>query len=299
MGRRKPLNSLGTLRDKLDQLNESKDQLSIDKILKAPHQPRRYFDEEKLSQLEQSIRIHGILEPLIVRPYNEGNYELVAGERRLRAAERIGLDQVPVVIKDLDDTEAAKLSLIENLQREDLNPFEETEGILKLISTELNVAQEEVPPLLHRLQHQNKPGSSVQDIRELNSIESIFNSIGKMTWESFVNNRLPLLNLPDDVSTALREGKLAYTKAKVIAQVKDLDERKYLLDLAIEDNLSLKNIRDHLKNTNNSRVTDPTESLKQRMSTAMKKLNKSDAWSSPRKQKKIEKLLAEIEKLVG
>jgi ParB family transcriptional regulator, chromosome partitioning protein len=299
MARRKPLNSLGTLRDKLDQLDNSRNQLGVTDIQTAPSQPRRYFDEDKLLQLEQSIRIHGILEPLIVRPLDNGKYELVAGERRFRAAERIGLELLPVVVKELDDVEAAKLSLIENLQREDLNPFEETEGILLLLSTELKIALDEVSPLLHRLQHQNKSRENSYIGSELEVVQSIFISLGKMTWESFVNNRLPLLNLPDDVSSALREGKLAYTKAKAIAQIKDIDDRTYLLGLTLEEDLPLSAIREQVKSLAITSDNTLDRSLKNRMSSAVKKLNRSDVWSSPSKQKKLEKLLGEIEKLIG
>jgi ParB family transcriptional regulator, chromosome partitioning protein len=102
--------------------------------IKTREQPRHYFDPEKLEQLVQSIAQHGILEPLLVRPLETNQYELVAGERRYRAALKLGLSEVPVVIRQLNDEEATQLALIENLQREDLNPIEETEGILQLLA---------------------------------------------------------------------------------------------------------------------------------------------------------------------
>jgi ParB-like partition proteins len=110
-----------------------------------------------------SIKEHGILEPLLVRPRSGGEYELVAGERRYRAAQKLGLAEVPVVIRKLTDEEALALSLIENLHREDLNPVEETEGILQLLSLKLNVAVEETISLLYRMQNEAK-GKVTQNV---------------------------------------------------------------------------------------------------------------------------------------
>lgn len=301
MAPRKELPSLGTLKERLDQVSTSQDLLPISKIRTAKNQPRKYFDEDKLLQLEKSIREQGIIEPLIVRPLKRNLYELVAGERRFRVAQRIGLQEVPAIVRELDDLDAAKISLIENLQREDLNPYEETAGIITLLSTEFNIPSEEVSPLLHRVQHQFKQSSNnVIGTPEFIKIESVFSSIGKMTWESFINNRLPILNLPGDIIDALRQGKLAYTKAKAISQVKDEAERGQLLRIAIEENLSLSAIKQYIQRSDSSTQHKSKEAaLKKRMKVTISKLNKSDVWSSPSKQKKIEKFLNELEKLVS
>ena len=107
---------------------ESDSTLSLEKISLPASQPRHYFDSQKMSQLVASVEKYGILEPLLVRPKGS-RYELVAGERRYRAARKVGLVEIPVIIRELDDTEALAISLMENLQREDLNPVEETEGV--------------------------------------------------------------------------------------------------------------------------------------------------------------------------
>ena len=145
--------------------------LQLDRIVTSATQPRRYFDPEKLEQLTQSVKEHGILEPLLVRslPDNKEDtspgetpgvhdvrYELVAGERRYRAATAAGLTEVPVVIKELTDSEALQLALIENLQREDLNPIEETEGILQLLALKLESDTEGVISLLNQLANATK-----------------------------------------------------------------------------------------------------------------------------------------------
>ena len=117
-------------------------------------QPRRYFDPQALKELIASVKQHGILQPLLVRPKASGGYELVAGERRYRAAKDAGLTHVPVVVRELTDEAAWQLALIENLQREDLNPVEETEGILQLLALQLAQSVESIPSLLRQLFNQ-------------------------------------------------------------------------------------------------------------------------------------------------
>lgn len=117
-------------------------EMAVAEIEVNPNQPRKSFDEEKLSELTHSIELHGILQPLIVRPKG-AIYELVAGERRLRAAKKAGLSQVPVVIRTLSDREMMEIALIENLQREDLNPLEEAEAYKRLME-EFDYTQEQL-----------------------------------------------------------------------------------------------------------------------------------------------------------
>ncbi|MEW6497510.1 MAG: ParB/RepB/Spo0J family partition protein, partial [Cyanobacteriota bacterium] len=191
--------------------------VAIDAIKLPQQQPRRYFDPQKLQQLVQSVKEHGILEPLLVRRLSEGVYELVAGERRYRAALEVGLTKVPVVVRQLSDEEALQLALIENLHREDLNPVEETEGILQLIALKLGQPTTAAIKILHRMQNEaeGKVTHNVMGNASSQVIQDIFIGLGLMTWESFVKNRLPLLNLPQEVMEALRKGEIAYTKAQV------------------------------------------------------------------------------------
>jgi len=117
--------------------------LPLDDIIPNRDQPRKTFDEGALEELADSIRQHGVLQPLLVRPLPEGHYQLVAGERRWRAARMAGLTELPVVVKELNDTEAMELAIIENLQREDLNPIEEAEG-LQALADKCGYTQEEI-----------------------------------------------------------------------------------------------------------------------------------------------------------
>lgn len=140
-------------------------------------QPRREFDEEKILQLSESIKEHGVISPIIVREISDGRYRIVAGERRWRASRVAGLEQIPVIIKEYSDAEAAQVSLIENLQREDLNPLEEAFGFASLMQ-DYQMTQDEVS---------KNVGCS----------------------RSAVTNTLRLLQLPDDVKELIKEGKLS------------------------------------------------------------------------------------------
>ncbi|WP_038055025.1 ParB/RepB/Spo0J family partition protein [Thermus amyloliquefaciens] len=163
--------------------------LPLSAIRPNPHQPRRRFSQEGLEELAASIREKGLLQPLLVRPKGEG-YELVAGERRLRAAELAGLREVPVVIRDLTDQEAMEVALVENLQREDLTPLEEARGYQALL--DLGLTQEEVA-----------------------------RRVGKA--RSTVANALRLLHLPEEVLQALEEGRISAGHARALLMLEPED----------------------------------------------------------------------------
>lgn len=118
-------------------------ELRLSQIVPNRDQPRKTFDDNALAELADSIKKHGLIQPLLVRPIQDGSYQIVAGERRWRASRLAGLERVPVVIKDLDDGETMEIALIENLQREDLNPVEEAEGYKTLMST-FSLTQEQI-----------------------------------------------------------------------------------------------------------------------------------------------------------
>lgn len=164
-----------------------------------PDQPRRTFTEESLAQLAQSIRDQGVLQPLLVVPGEYGRYTLVAGERRWRAAREAGLDTVPCIVRDLDMNQQMEIALIENLQREDLNPLEVAQGIRALMQ-QCGYTQEQVASRLSK----SRPA---------------------------VANLLRLLTLPDDVTEMIREGVLSAGHARVLA---GLDSREEQLALALE-----------------------------------------------------------------
>ncbi len=182
--------------------------LSLMDIEPNKDQARKIFDEAALSELADSIAQHGVLQPLLVRPMIGGGYQLVAGERRWRASRIAGLTQVPVVIKELNDTEAAVISLIENLQREDLNPVEEALGYASLVK-DFNLTQEEAAERVGK----SRPA---------------------------VANALRLLKLPEAVLDMIRENKLSAGHAKVLVA---LDDEKLIISTAefiVEKKLSVR-----------------------------------------------------------
>jgi len=265
----------------------------------ALQQPRRYFDVEKINRLVESIREHGILEPLIVRPRKNGKYEIVAGERRYKAALILGLSDVPVVIREFNDQEALQVALIENLQREDLNPVEETESILELLALKISGGTQDVISILHKTNHAKNRGQELEEnvFLQLQTIESVFKEIGRFSAESFRTSRLPLLNLPEEVLIALRQGKIEFTKARAIARVKNETQRNELLNTAIIENLSLSQIRERVAAL--TEKSSPSDSLKTRFINTYKEIKNSEIWNDPQKQKDLEKILESLEKLAG
>lgn len=277
---------------------QSTNTIPISKILLPKNQPRRYFDPEKLAQLSQSIKEHGILEPLLVRP-SGSSYELIAGERRYRAAQGVGLKEVPVVVREFDDRQALQVALIENLQRDDLNPVEETEGILQLLAIDLDVSTNEVVSVLNQAANAKKRRQELTDnvIRQVKVIESLLSTIGRFSAESFRVNRLPLLNLPDNVLEALRQGKIEFTKARAIARVKDEGQRSKLLKQTIAKNLSLNEIKAAIKELRPEIELTPQKIIAQRWGEIGKQLQKGKVWDDRKKRDRITKLLDELEKL--
>lgn len=278
--------------------------VSIDLIVMPTSQPRRYFDAEKLQQLTESVRQHGILEPLLVRPSRQpGVYELIAGERRLRAAKQASLSSVPVIVREFNDEEALQIALVENLQREDLNPVEEAEGILQLLGLRLNINSSDVPALLYRMRNE-VAGNSKQNILtspDGKTVQAVFHELGTLTWESFVTTRLPLLNLPTEILEVLRSGQIAYTKAQIIARIKDDEQRRQLLEEAIANDLSFLDIKERIANlkADSAKLQNSPPSLKNQIDDVLRLAKRSQVWNNPRKQKRLEKLLGELRTLVA
>lgn len=180
----------------------------LSKIEPRADQPREYFDEEKLEELAQSIREHGLIQPITVRPVDGGYYQIIAGERRWRAARLAGLAQVPVNIIDADDRKTAELALIENLQREDLNPIEEAKGYRALIEG-FKLTQEQAA-----------------------------DRVGKS--RPAVANALRLLKLPEEVQELLEAGKLSTSQARAVAELSDRDAQAELARRVANEGLSVR-----------------------------------------------------------
>ncbi|WP_029422174.1 ParB/RepB/Spo0J family partition protein [Alicyclobacillus macrosporangiidus] len=175
-----------------------------------PYQPRRDFNEEKLEELAQSVREHGIIQPLIVRRSAVRGYDIVAGERRFRAAQMVGLTTVPVVVRDLSDVELMEIAVIENLQREDLNPIEIAEAYQNLMER-AGLTQDELA---------RRVGQS----------------------RSHVANMLRLLQLPDEVRQMVSKGKLTMGHARALLAVEDTGRLAELVRKVTEEGLSVREL---------------------------------------------------------
>jgi ParB family chromosome partitioning protein len=204
-----------------------------------------------------------------------------------------------VVIREMDDVITSKVQLVENLQREDLNPVEETEGILELLSIELGVSTNEVISVLNSAANAKKRNLDLTEnvFRQMETIESILLAIGKFSAESFRVSRIPLLNLPADVLEVLRSGQIEYTKARAIARVEDKETRIQLLEDAIAYNLSLSEIKRKIQEIEQESKSE-TPSLKNRVDDTLRRLKQSKAWDDPKKKAKVEKLLTQLDALM-
>jgi ParB family chromosome partitioning protein len=184
------------------------------------------------------------LEPVIVRKAAEG-YELVAGERRTRAAIKVGLSEIPAIVVDIDDREALEVSIMENLQREDLNAVEETDAVLSLLELSLDASRGDAVALLQEMYNEER-GRAPEGVfsgRQKHVASALFRRLGRFTPSSFVANRIPILSFPPELLEVVRQGKLAFTKAQAIARLEEEAARRLLLEAALEEGLSLSQIR--------------------------------------------------------
>ena len=195
-------------------IENQKNRLSVSDLVPNKYQPRKIFDEENLNELANSIRERGILQPIIVRKSNDeqSKYEIIAGERRWLAAQKVGLHDVPVVITKADDLKSLEFAIVENVQRHDLNPLEEAQGYKKLID-EFSYDQEKVSKF-----------------------------IGKS--RSYIANALRLLSLPDEVVKLIENQKLSAGHAKILV---GLDNATFVASKIIENKLSVRQSENFVK----------------------------------------------------
>lgn len=184
--------------------------LRISEIEPNRDQPRKFFSDEGIEALADSIREHGVLQPILVRPLPNGSYQIVAGERRWRASRMAGLDEVPVNIKELDDFQTMQIAMAENLQRENLNPIEEAEGYKYLIDN-FDMSKEQIAKIA-----------------------------GKS--RSYISNSIRILSLPDFIINALRDGKITSGHAKALLMFDDEKRMLETAEKAINGNFSVRQI---------------------------------------------------------
>lgn len=194
--------------------NEEIKKIPIDQIVPNRFQPRTVFDEGKIEELSRTIHTHGIIQPIVVREFASGQYEIIAGERRWRAMKKLGWDEAPAIVKNLNDSQTASVALIENLQREELSPIEEAIAYSKLLE-------------LHNLTQ-----------------EALAQRLGK--GQSTVANKLRLLKLSQPIQDALLNKTITERHARALIPLKDPEKQVALLTEIIERNLNVKQTEDRV-----------------------------------------------------
>lgn len=198
--------------------------VDINDIKPNENQPRKEFDEEKIGELASSIKEHGLIQPVILRKLGKG-FEIVAGERRWRACRKAGLKEIPCIVKELTDEQNMLIAIIENMQREDLNPIEEADGINMMI-TNFGLTQEEVSK-----------------------------SVGKS--RPYITNALRLLKLPEEIRNFVSEGKLSTGHARAIAGIEDKENQLKIAEFAVKEGISVREIEKLIKEQNAPKKRNP------------------------------------------
>lgn len=193
-----------------EQFDGSPNEVAVDSIVPNARQPRTYFDEAALTELAESIKVHGIIQPLLVRPMSEGQFELIAGERRLRAAKLAGLTSVPAMVRSADNRNTLEIALIENIQREDINPVECARAYRRLID-EFDLTQEQVA---------DKVGKS----------------------RTAVANAVRLLRLPKRVIEGLEEGRITEGHARALLTFENEAQQLAVYDQILDRGLTVREV---------------------------------------------------------
>ncbi len=201
--------------------------LKISQVDPKSDQPRKYFDPKALEELASSIVENGLLQPILVREYSEGRYQIIAGERRFRASKLAGITEIPAIVLERDDKKAAQIALIENIQREDLNPLEEALAY-KSLAEEYDMTQEEL------------------------SIK-----VGKS--RSAIANMIRLLDLPDEILTLVASRELSSGHARTLLGVKDRTNMILLAERCVEEDLSVRTLEEEVKRINKPKKEEPEE----------------------------------------
>lgn len=224
-------------------------EISADRIKASPWQPRRVFEDQALQELAESIKVHGIIQPLVCRKLPDGEYELIGGERRLRAALSVGLEKVPVLLMDTEDRQAAELALVENLQREDLNVIEEAEGY-KALAEQFSLSQNEIAERVGK---------------------------GRAT----IANTVRLLELPEEVKSMLSLGTLSTGHAKVLLSVEGDAARMELARQCLNEGLTVRALERRVQRKAEERLKRPPtpDITPEYLKTLLEKLHEKFATS--------------------
>ena len=205
-------------------------EINLDELRSNPYQPRKVFDEDALNELAESIRQHGVFQPIIVKKSIKG-YEIIAGERRVKASRLAGMTTVPAIIREFNDTEMMEIALLENLQREDLNPIEEANAYVKIMQAK-NLTHEELAKVLGKSQ-------------------------------SYVTNMIGILRLPEEVKDLVVDNKLPMSHARILSKMSDSDVIIKLARRVINENLSARSLEEIAKNDSIAKINKVERKVKE------------------------------------
>ncbi|MBL1071664.1 nucleoid occlusion protein [Lactobacillus kitasatonis] len=212
--------------------NKQIQDIELDKIVPNRYQPRREFSDDSIKELAETLNKDGLLQPIVVREDGEDHYEIIAGERRYRAAKSLGWETIPAIVKNMDDDQAASLALIENLQREDLNPIDEAKAYTNLMK--------------------------LNDLTQT----ALAKDMGKS--QSYVANKLRLLKLDDDVQKALIEGKITARHGRALLNLSEDDQERVLKEIE-EKGLNVKQTEEIAKDVDAYFNPKPKETKRERV----------------------------------
>lgn len=276
-------------------------ELPISQLVLGNYRPRQRFSPGQMHSLAQSISAHGVFQPLVVRPLGDELYEIVAGERRYLAAQELHLTHLPVTVRLLSGGAALELSLVENLQREDLNELEEAEGVLRLLSLRLDRDVSAVRSLLYRMDNEakHKVTQQVLGSGDALKVESVFAVLGTLSWSSFVSARLPLFSLPQDVLEALRAGMLSAAGARLLNRVHDENARRALLTALWDAPVSAPISDAELRRRVLLSTPQAAPPIARRLGAWASALMGNRQWRSPVRQERARALLGELALLLS
>lgn len=265
-------------------------------------QPRLYFDPQKMERLKASIKKHGVLEPILVRPGAHGRYEIISGERRWRSCCELDLESIPAIVRDMTDAIALEAALIAHLLNEEITPIEQTESILSLLSLHLEVPVEDVKAGLYKVKNDRSRGNENSRIfseEEISLVSDILGEFG-MKLSSFVSNRLPMLNLSPEILEAVRAGKLSPTNAVLLNRQQPVLHSELVeqaMGLTKQDIMVLVKelAQEHSSETSTSRPESIVDQVFARLKTIRKRKSSVESDTTQQLWEKVDALLQEIE----
>lgn len=288
------------------QAESAADWIALEKIHPSEFQPRQFFAENSINSLAASFQESGFKGAINVRLREDGDYEIVAGERRWRAAQQAGLKEVRCIVDAYSDEAALEFALVENLQREDLSKLEETEAILQLIEMKLGLERATVIHVIRTEGHPDKTSRSDvapnPSLQQISQILSHFN----IELQTFRTKNLRTLSLPDDLKTAHLQQGLSYSAAIELSKLRNPAEREALLAEVLDQQLSFRTVKERVRDLNQDQAAQikpgqgDAEQLIDRLQCTVKQAKKaSHLLQQARKRKRLEKLITELEALLA